>query len=150
MKKSTLGIIIAVVAVLAIVGIVIANKQNSSNMATNTTEKAHDETNSDGHHKDGEKDENGFEDLTNQSEVTMDIKDFAFSKAKIKIKKGTKVTWTNQDSAKHNAFSDDDNGPKGKLLGKGQSYSFVFNNVGTTDYYCTPHPYMKGIVNVVQ
>lgn len=149
MKRSTLGIILAIVSILAIGGIVVANNK-SETKNTVTTNTGHDETNSDGHHKDGKVDASGVEDLTTLSEVTMDIKEFAFTKKDIKIKKGTKVTWTNQDVAKHNAFSKDPNGPMGELLGRGESYSFVFNTTGKVNYYCEPHPYMKATVDVVE
>lgn len=144
MKKNTQAIIIATVTITAIAGFVVVNAPDKttpdSTMSSGNTENIPSDT----------KTSNGVEDLTNQTEVTMDIKDFAFAKKNIKIKVGTKVTWTNRDSAKHNAYSDDANGPKGQLLAKGESYSFVFENVGTTNYYCEPHPYMKGIINVVQ
>ena len=80
--------------------------------------------------------------------ASVAIKNFAFSPASITVKKGTTVTWTNEDSAEHNAFSDQDGGPKGRLLKKGESYSFTFDKVGTFNYICTPHPYMKGTVTV--
>jgi amicyanin len=105
-------------------------------------------------------------DLTNQSEVAMDIKDFRYEKANIKIKKGTKVTWTNQDTIKHNVMEEhegsgkahdaptpsevDPNELAGPLLAKGESYSFTFNEVSSSPYHCSPHPYMKGSVTVVE
>ncbi|HTE22326.1 MAG TPA: plastocyanin/azurin family copper-binding protein [Candidatus Limnocylindria bacterium] len=104
-------------------------------------------------------------DLTNQSQVTIDIKDFAYSKADIKIKKGTKVTWTNQDTVQHNAMRDYSgsgaahDAPKkeevkadefaGPMLAKSESYSFTFNETGSNPYRCSPHPQMKGTITVV-
>lgn len=149
MKKSTLGVIIAFIAVMAIAGIVMANRPNKTSTLPGTTTSSDNMDNMPSNTQSTES-SGGVEDLTNKSEVTIDIKDFAFSSPNIKIKKGTKVIWTNQDTVKHNAFSDDANGPKGELLGKGESYSFVFDTVGTNNYYCTPHPYMKGVVNVIE
>ena len=37
-----------------------------------------------------------------------------------------------------------------ELLAKVESYSWTFNTVGTYTYHCSPHPYMKGIVEVVE
>lgn len=145
MKKSTLGIIVAIVAVLAVAGIILTKKpSNESNMSGGMGQMPPDKR------MDMPNNKSTVTDLTGQTEVSMEIKDFEFTMPNIKIKKGTKVTWTNQDSAKHNAYSDDANGPKGKLLAKGESYSFVFDIVGTVNYYCQPHPYMKGIVSVVE
>ncbi len=160
MKKNTLGIIFAIVAVLAIGGIVIANQSNkTSRDNTVTTMDMSGDAN-----KPNEK-SGGELDLTNETEVTMDIKDFKYEKPKIKIKKGTKVTWTNQDAIKHNVILDHDSSVPhgapnqnelkadvfaGPLLAKGESYSFTFNEVTANGYHCSPHPYMKGVVNVVE
>ncbi len=140
MNKIILGIVAFVVVISGIVVAVVAsdNKMSSQEMGNMGDMSGSQNVDAEA------------EDLTNQSEVMIDIKDFAFSKKSIKIKAGTKVTWTNRDTVKHNAFSDKDNGPKGKLLAQGESFSFVFKDLGVTDYYCTPHPYMKGVVNVVQ
>lgn len=80
------------------------------------------------------------------------IQDYSFEPAAIKIKVGTKVTWTNKDSVAHTVTTDDgapeviDSG----LFGKNKSYSFTFNRAGTYNYYCQPHPYMKGTVIVTE
>lgn len=81
---------------------------------------------------------------------SVEIKDFAFSPAQLTVKKGTVVTWTNQDGPKHNAFSSTKGGPQGKLLGTGEKYSFKADTVGTFDYICTPHPFMKGALTVTE
>lgn len=105
-------------------------------------------------------------DLTSQSEVSMDIKDFTYEKPNIKIKKGTKVTWTNRDAIQHNVMLEHEGSSKphdpptksevdptqlaGPLLARGESYSFTFNEAGGDPYHCSPHPYMKGSVTVVE
>lgn len=93
-----------------------------------------------------------------QEEVTQDpdavvIENYAFSPANITVKKGTTVTWTNKDTVEHNVEFDEaptDGDKAGPMLGKGETYSFTFNAVGTYSYICTPHPYMKGTVTVVE
>jgi len=78
-------------------------------------------------------------------EYTVIIEDYAFQPAEIKIKSGETVTWINKDSVRHNATDDTfDTG----LLGKDKSAQQQFDEAGTYDYYCTPHPYMKGKVIV--
>lgn len=89
------------------------------------------------------------------SEVAVEIKDFAYTPANLTVKKGTTVVWTNQDSINHNVVSDADapaGGPPSTadLLSKGQSFSFMFDTVGTFRYHCTPHPNMKGVIEVVE
>lgn len=163
MNKNTVGILVTVVAVLAVVGVVAANRTSQ----TDTSENSQSSTSSPNSKSDtpgassgtstagsqpnqDDKSSDAKQDLTGQTEVSMDIKDFGFAQKDITIKKGTKVTWTNRDSAKHNAFSDDAKGPQGKLLAMGESYSFTFNAVGAVNYYCEPHPYMKAVVNVIE
>ncbi len=165
-RRQTLLAITLVVFTVGLAGAVLvlgqSNKQEKS-----TTSVTHDETNSDNHHSsDSETDTADAEDLTDQSEVSIEIKDFKYAKAHIKIKKGTTVTWTNQDAVEHNVMQDHADGDKphdppkanevnpdvfaGPLLARGESYSFTFNEVGSDPYHCSPHPYMKGSVTVVE
>ncbi len=78
------------------------------------------------------------------------IKDMAFSPTNISVKKGTKVTWTNNDSMGHSVISENDGGPHSSVLSKGQSYSFTFDAAGTFNYICGVHPSMKGKVTVTE
>lgn len=156
MKKPVITALI--IALLLGFGLVVANS-TSGDKAPSSSESA--STSMDAPAK-SDTDPKAVVDLTSQSEVTMDINDFAFSKPNIKIKVGTKVTWTNRDSAKHNVILDDtaSGAPTpaevkadvfaGPLLTKGESYSFTFNKVSTNNYHCSPHPYMKGVVTVVE
>jgi amicyanin len=74
------------------------------------------------------------------------MKDFSFQPAEVKIKKGGTVTWTNTDSVRHDIIFGNSSSP---LLGKGESYTKKFDEEGVYDYYCGPHPSMKGKVNVI-
>lgn len=89
---------------------------------------------------------------TNTSPVATDkvaIQNFAFSPGSITVKKGTQVTWTNQDSVAHTVTENDGkNGPSAPPLNQGQSYSFTFNQTGTFHYHCSIHPDMTGTVTV--
>lgn len=81
-------------------------------------------------------------------EVVVAIQNFAFDPKTVTVKKGTKVTWTNQDSVGHTVTSDTGSELNSKLLAKGESFSHVFATVGTYTYHCTPHPNMKATVIV--
>lgn len=84
---------------------------------------------------------------------TVVIASYKFNPNPIKIKQGTTVTWSNTDIARHNIVSDGGQavgGPNGPLFGKGETYKFTFNTVGTFKYHCEPHPYMHGSVEVTQ
>ena len=80
--------------------------------------------------------------------AAVSIKNLAFSPATRTIKVGTKVTWTNNDSVSHTVTSDSDNLLSSSTLAPGQSFSFTFTAVGTTNYHCTVHPTMKGSIIV--
>ncbi len=80
--------------------------------------------------------------------ISVDIKSFAFNPSTLTVKVGTKVTWTNNDSAPHTITSDSDNLLNSTTLSPGQSYSFTFTTPGTSNYHCTIHPSMKGSVIV--
>jgi amicyanin len=82
----------------------------------------------------------------------VEIENYSFTPAVIKVKVGTKVTWTNKDSVQHNIVADtaSPDAPDGDLIAKGESYSFTFNKAGTYTYHCSPHPYMKATVIVTE
>jgi amicyanin len=105
-------------------------------------------------------------DLTGETAVQIDIKDYAYTRPNIKIAKGTRVTWTNQDPLQHNVMREHADGDEahaapnaadvrpdvfaGPLLAKGERYSFTFTKIGSYSYHCAPHPYMQGSVVVTE
>lgn len=82
------------------------------------------------------------------SAVTIDIKNFSFNPSQITLKVGTKVTWVNNDSVPHTITSDSGNLLDSAILSPGQSFSFVFSDVGTINYHCNIHKSMKGTIVV--
>lgn len=86
-------------------------------------------------------------------EVAVGISDFKYSPQALVVKKGSTVTWTNQDDVGHDITSDSDSEKRGlasPLLSKGQTFSHTFSEVGTYAYHCKPHPYMTASVQVVE
>jgi len=79
--------------------------------------------------------------------VEVEIKNFAYSPATITIKVGDTVKWINIDSVSHTATANDGSFDTG-YLSQGQSKSITFDRKGVYDYYCRPHPWMKGKVIV--
>lgn len=157
MNKKLLAVIVTVAAVAIIAIIVVGNRKDDTSNTSTTMGSTSDDSQ-----------------LMNKSDSAMPmpppasssdsssgsaveassvtIENYNFTPAKIKVKKGTKVTWTNQDSVKHDVMPDNESDAfkASELLGKGESYSFTFNTVGTYTYHCSPHPYMKGTVEVVE
>ena len=83
----------------------------------------------------------------NPKTVHVSIVGYAYSPSQVIISKGDTVIWTNQDSVRHDINGD---GIESSLLSKGETFSMTFNKAGTYNYICTPHPYMKGSVIVVE
>ena len=137
-KKIT--IIVVVVIVLLGVGILkISKESNESYVEPNSTTANRDASSNNTA-------------VTVQETNMITYKGFAIVQKSIKVKKGTTVTWTNEDSAKHDVTPDKetDEFKASELFGKGETHSATFNTVGTYTYHCSPHPYMKGTIDVVE
>lgn len=157
MKRAWPAIVIAVILVVAL-AVYFANKNNTNSNGTNTntgnntsapaptpTTPPTTETPAPSGN------EQGNTNPTPSTAQKVTIADMAFSPANITVKKGTTVTWTNQDSVAHTvAENDGQDGPKSSNLANGQSYSFTYNTVGTFKYHCTIHPNMTGTVTVTE
>ncbi|WP_245687518.1 cupredoxin domain-containing protein [Streptacidiphilus griseoplanus] len=82
---------------------------------------------------------------------TVAIRNFAFSPATLKVKAGTKVTWTNEDTDAHTVTSSGAGGPlHSAALATHGSYSYTFTKPGTYAYLCTIHPFMTATVEVTR
>jgi amicyanin len=124
MKKGVVGIVVGLVVVLA--GAFILFKGKTSPETSNSAEVAAN---------------------------VVSIDSLAFAPSSLTVKKGTTVTWTNNDAPQHDVVSDSDSPMKGlqsALLSKGQSYSFTFDTPGVYKYHCTPHPFMKASITVTE
>lgn len=78
----------------------------------------------------------------------VQIVSFAFTPAKVQVKAGTTVTWTNQDAAPHTVTFRSATMRGSAMLQKGQRFSYTFTTPGTYTYYCAVHPYMTATVTV--
>ncbi len=85
-------------------------------------------------------------------EVTIHIKNFAFEPAEVTVKKGSRITWINDDTVGHTVTSEAGKFafPDSATLSWNQQYSNVFVNMGTYNYHCNIHPNMKGKIIVVE
>lgn len=143
MDKKNAIITVVVVGVLAAVGIGAAmsnkddNKSATNNPAASSNDVSFEPTKS-------------LDGVQETNQVTY--KGFAVVQKSIKIKKGTTVTWTNEDNAKHDVTFDESYPglESTDLFGKGETKSITFDTVGSFSYYCSPHPYMKGMIEVVE
>ena len=77
----------------------------------------------------------------------IDISGMAFSESTITISIGDIITWTNQDSAPHSVTADNGEFDSG-ALNNGESFTFIFNTVGTYTYHCSIHNGMTATIIV--
>ncbi len=86
-----------------------------------------------------------FRDMRGKSEVTIDMLDISFQTQKIRISKGTKITWINKDSVIHTVNTDAHPShtyflpQNSRNLKKGDTFSVTFDKSGIYPYHCTPH-----------
>ncbi len=82
-------------------------------------------------------------------EIRVDIKDLVFSPSTINIPVNSRVTWTSSDVEAHTVTATSPAGAfDSGIFNQNQSFSMVFDKLGTYDYTCTLHPFMKGKVIV--
>ena len=82
------------------------------------------------------------------------IQGFSFKPAIVSVPEGTEVVWVNCEpvgtpGGDHTSTSDGGlwDSP---LLSRGDIYRREFDDAGSFDYHCTPHPFMEGTVTVTE
>lgn len=89
---------------------------------------------------------------TKSSRPGCEEDDSCYIPTKIRILTGESVTWLNEDAAFHSVTSGSTENPLGSFdsghLDPGQLFTITFDEAGSFDYFCTLHPWMKGIVIV--
>jgi len=81
--------------------------------------------------------------------VAVNMKDLHFAPKGIKVKTGTTVTWTNDDSVVHNVRQVKSVFLSPTEMLPGETFSFKFDKPGIYRYQCTfHHPSMDGVLIV--
>lgn len=75
------------------------------------------------------------------------IKNISYLQPKITIAVGTTIEWTNNDPLPHSVTGVDKSFNSG-LIQPGKTYRHTFTKAGTFNFYCIPHPFMKGVITV--
>lgn len=78
----------------------------------------------------------------------VDISNFKYAPADLTVAAGTKVTFTNSDTAAHTATSDTGGVFDTGTLQKGDSKAVTLSKPGTYTYYCRFHSFMHGTITV--
>jgi plastocyanin len=77
----------------------------------------------------------------------VEIVDFKYDPETVTVKAGSKLEFTNKDSAAHTATAQDSSFDTG-TLNQGDSATVTLDKPGTYDYYCRFHAFMKASVVV--
>jgi len=84
--------------------------------------------------------------------VVVLVRNFTFIPEQVTVKRGNKVTWVNCEDAGSDAHtSTSDTGVwDSPSIPVGAVFTRTFNDATGTafNYHCTPHPFMKGTINV--
>ncbi|MCC8936470.1 cupredoxin domain-containing protein [Bradyrhizobium ivorense] len=79
-------------------------------------------------------------------DTAIHIDNFVFEPAKLDIKAGTTVTWTNRDDIPHTVVCAGKF--RSKTMDTDDSFSFTFTAPGEYKYFCSLHPHMTGSIKV--
>jgi len=143
-KSVVIGVVVVAVVVVVGGGILLA-KDSSGNKKTDDTSNMNTTSNSDSSNT------NTSTSTSASSTNSVTIQNFAFSPANITVKKGTTVTWTNQDSTAHTVTeTDGQTGPNSDSIDPGKTFTFTYNTAGTFKYHCSIHSEMTGSVTVTE
>jgi plastocyanin len=75
------------------------------------------------------------------------VEDFLFRPGRLEIAAGTTIVWTNNGQVMHTVSAEDgsfDSGP----IEPGKRRGLTFARPGTFPFHCTPHPFMRGVIEV--
>ena len=83
-------------------------------------------------------------------EAPVKIVNFEYKPKTVRVRPGTKVTWTNADASIHDIKDTSPLAtPVSQELSKGDTFSITYAQPGSYNYVCGIHPYMTGVVEVV-
>ncbi len=77
-----------------------------------------------------------------RAKVSVTIEDFEFKPKTINIEPGDEITWTNKDTAQHDATGEGSADFSTGLLETGEKATVPINETGTLNYFCSVHPDM--------
>ena len=141
--------ILIIVIVLAIIGGAIALATNN-NDNTNPTNPTPSPTSSSNQNTNPTSNNSTTPSPQSSTASKVTIADMSFSPSTLTVKKGTTVTWTNNDSVAHTVVSDSGSELGSENLENGENYTHKFDTVGTFAYHCSIHPNMKATITVTE
>jgi plastocyanin len=143
--RKFLPIALVIVVIAIIVGVAAGHKndKNTGNTTTPPANSSNDMSNMNSSNSSSNS-------STPSSTDKVSIENFSFSPATITVKKGTTVTWTNNDTTAHTVTADSGNAFDSGTMEQGKTFSHTFDSAGTFKYHCTLHSDMHGTVTVTE
>ena len=81
--------------------------------------------------------------------VKASIKNVAYLQPRLQVTVGTTIEWTNNDPMPHTVTATGKSFDSG-LINPGKTFRYTLTKAGTFNFFCQPHPFMKGTVVVRQ
>ena len=85
---------------------------------------------------------------TQQTGHDVAMRDYKFVPKEITVEVGDTVTFTNEDTAEHNAIADDSF--RTSTFGEGESESVTISEAGSYPYFCSLHSNMEGRISTTE
>jgi plastocyanin len=79
--------------------------------------------------------------------VRNGMRNLNYLQSRLQVSVGTTVVWKNNDPLPHTVTAVNRSFDSG-LIQPGKTYSRTFTKPGTYNFFCTPHPFMKGVIVV--
>jgi amicyanin len=148
--RTNMVVVIIGVIVIVVVAIFLLSKQNTT-IAPEKSDSPQETSQLSGSEDSKNSGSNGVIEGDDQGAalqaIDIEMKNFAYSQPELRVKKGSTVTWKNEDGTAHTVTASDNSFDSGSMA-KGATFSHTFTEVGTFDYSCTFHPNMKGKIIV--
>ena len=84
------------------------------------------------------------------NKVVVAMRNFAFFPDTVRVRPGTQVTWVNceTDIQDFHTSTSSTGAWSSGALNRGEFFSRSFGTAGSFEYFCEPHPFMRGAVIV--
>lgn len=89
-----------------------------------------------------------MDDMEGADTVVIEIHNLAYMQEEVTVDPGTTVVWVNRDPLQHSVIADDGASFDSGLVDPEGRFSMTFDEVGTYEYHCAPHPFMRGRIIV--
>lgn len=81
------------------------------------------------------------------TEHTVEIRDFAFVPATLRVRPGDRITWINRDIAPHTVTANDESWDSGEMA-QGAIFTRTVKTDQTDKYFCRFHPTMSARLDI--